>query len=205
MTASKIFHAKRNRFADGDHLRTVLDADGETHVPTAVLYDASGNPITPDNPLYTADMKLAVSAGLVPGQYPINKYGSTSFADTNVLTDVWDVDQPVWLPPTAPRIHTLYSTSDEDSGPGGTVAQGDGAQEVRVWYLPDWDTKEATEDVVMDGTSGSGGGVAMLNEAVIIHRMKVVPSLPTQAPIPNVGSITAVAAAALGETTGSPT
>jgi hypothetical protein len=131
---------------------------------------------------------LAVAMGLVPGYYAVNKFGLTSNADANVITDVWGAAaQPTWLAPTAPRIHEILSSSDQDSDVGGAIAQGTGARTLRLWGLKTWDDRESSEDVIMDGTDG----VDTANAYVIINRMLV---LTSGGPAPNAGLITAVAA-----------
>jgi len=117
----------------------------------------------------------------------VNKFGRTINADSGVATDVHDqaddtaTDVPVWLAPTTARIHTLVSSSATDD------AASTGLKTVKVSYLADWDTAEASETVTMDGTDG----VAMSNAAVIIHRIK---PLTWGTSGVNVGKITATAA-----------
>lgn len=132
---------------------------------------------------------LAIARGEITGAVAIHKFGRTHNADLGVATDVWDgandaIDQPVWLAPTAARIHTLTSASDDDTG-GETP--GTGAKVVRVYGLPSWSAPETYEDVVMNGTTG----VAMTQAMVIIHRMVVKEWGSTG---PNAGAITATAA-----------
>jgi hypothetical protein len=131
---------------------------------------------------------LEISIGNVPGRYPVNKFGLTSNADANVITDVWDAPaQPVWLAPTAPRIHEILSDNDADSDTGGAVAQGAGLRTLRIWGLQTWDTRETSEDIIMDGTDGTD----TVNSYVIIHRME---KITCGGSVPNIGTITAVAA-----------
>lgn len=138
--------------------------------------------------LRKTDFMLEVAKGNVPGHGHVNKFGNTSNADDGVITDVWDAPaQPVWLAPTAARVHEILSTSDEDSDTGGAIAQGTGARTIRIYGLKTWGTAESTEDVIMDGTDGTDTA----NSYVIIHRMKV---LTFGSAGPNVGTITAVAA-----------
>jgi hypothetical protein len=143
--------------------------------------------LDPDD--FSLNFNLEVAKGDVTGHYAVNKFGLTSNADSGVITDIWDAAaQPVWLAPTEARVHNIVSTSDEDSDTGGAIAQGDGARTLRLWGLKTWDLAETSEDVIMDGTDG----VDTANSYVIIHRMKVLTAGPTA---PNVGTITAVAAA----------
>lgn len=130
---------------------------------------------------------LEIPMGNVDGQAPLNKFGRTTNADSGVATDIWDRanaanNQPVWLAPTAARIHTIASTSANDNT-GNT-----GANSVIISYLPDWNTQETTETV----TGNLNAGIAMVNAAVIIHRMRVIPQATSTTP--NVGTITATAA-----------
>ena len=144
---------------------------------------------TPSNRV--KDYGIEVGNGNVAGVKKINKFGESTDVD-NHITDIWDgadgaTSTDVHVQPTAARIHTIVSASDVDSDSGGVVAQGAGLRTLRVWYLPDWDTAETTEDVVMDGTTG----VAMSNAAVFIHRMR---GLTYGANLTNTGIITATAA-----------
>ena len=130
---------------------------------------------------------LAISSGEVYGQQTVNKFGRADAGVQTTATDIWDradatPTQQIWLAPTAPRIHTIASTSAEDDT-GGT-----GVDTVTVFYLPDWSTKEASEVI----TGDINAGIAMANAAVIIHRMRVTPQATTTNN--NVGIITATAA-----------
>ncbi len=133
------------------------------------------------------DPRLEIPAGDVDGQASVNKFGRSTNVDDGVSVDIWDRanssdDQDIWLAPTAARIHTIQSTSAND------VTGGTGANSIQVFYLPDWNTKEASEIV----TGNLNAGIIMDNSAVIIHRMKVIPQA-TSTSI-NVGTITATAA-----------
>lgn len=149
------------------------DMDDGTHAE--VIYAVGTNPA------------LDIPLGNIPGQTPVNKFGETTNADSGVDTDVWDGANPtddddIWLAPTAARIHTIQSTSANDTT-GGT-----GANSVQVFYLPDWDTAETSETI----TGNLNAGIAMANAAVIIHRMQVIPQ--ANSTTSNVGTITATAA-----------
>ena len=128
-----------------------------------------------------------VSRGAYTGHKTVNKFGRAPSGVQTTATDIWDradaaATQPVWLAPTAARIHTIASDSASD------VSGGVGATTVIVSYLADWDTAETTETV----SGNLNAGIAMNNAAVMIHRMKVTPqSTSTSA---NVGTITATAA-----------
>jgi len=134
------------------------------------------------------DYFLEVARGNIAGQISVNKFGRSTNVDSGISTDIWDRanaadDQDIWLAPTAARIHTIASDSANDTT-GGT-----GANSIIISYLPDWDTAETTETV----TGDLNAGIVMLNSAVIIHRMIVVPQATSTTP--NVGTITATAAA----------
>jgi hypothetical protein len=150
------------------------------------------DPAFTSDPLPVRDPLLHAARGLVTGIKHVNKYGRALDGVQTTATDIWDradiaATQQIWLAPTAARIHTIVSTNTADDGtPEGA---GAGAQAVRIWYLADWDTAEAYEDVILNGVAG----VAMNNAAVIIHRMKVIPVGTTYAI--NSGIISATAAA----------
>ena len=119
----------------------------------------------------------------------VNKFGAAPDGIQDVPTDIWDrandtPTQSVWIAPTEARVHTLATTSAADA------LNGTGISSVKVYYLPDWDTVEATETVTGLNTTG----IAMENSAVIIHRMKVIPQATTTAVGGNHGTITATAA-----------
>lgn len=154
-----------------------------------IIYNDSGNPLYIDfiSGALLDDPALAVPAGNVAGQFPVNKFGESTNVDGGVVTDIWDRanatdDQDVWLAPTAARIHTIQSDNVNDTT-GGT-----GANQVIVYFLPDWNTVEQSETV----TGNLNAGIAMTNAAVIIHRMRVVPQASST--ISNAGTITATAA-----------
>ena len=130
-----------------------------------------------------------LSLGNLEGRSFVNKFGAAPSGAQTTATDIWDradatPTQQIWLAPTAARIHTIASTSAQDA------AAGTGVSTVLVYYLPDWDTKEAVETV----TGNLNAGIAMTNAAVIIHRMKVVPQASTTGVGGNIGTITATAA-----------
>jgi hypothetical protein len=132
------------------------------------------------------DYYLEVAAGRVPGKSPVNKFGRAFDGVQLTPTDIWDradaaSTQQIWVAPTTARVHNIASTSTNDTS-GGT-----GARTIRVYGLTSWSADEASEDVIMNGTSN----VATSNAYVIIHRMKV---LTYGASGPNLGTITATAA-----------
>ena len=137
--------------------------------------------------LAVSSPSLEIAEGTIDGHKSVNKFGRSTNVDSGIDTDIWDRanptnDQDIWLAPTAPRIHTIASTSAQDTT-GGT-----GANKIEIFYLPNWHTKETSEIV----TGNLNGGIAMTNAAVIIHRMKVIPQASSTSI--NAGTITATAA-----------
>jgi len=138
----------------------------------------------------TEQFLLDVAKGIVPGHSPINKFGRAPTGVQSTTTDIWDrataaPTQPVWLAPTAARIHNIASDNSADDGtPEG---DGAGAQAIRIWGLKTWASTETFEDVVLNGTAN----VATANSYVIIHRMKIIRVGATFAL--NVGAISATA------------
>jgi hypothetical protein len=180
------------QLADG-HNVTVDNAAGAA----AVNVQDGGNALTVDfdASLVNDDGYLIVSAlpgaleiaeGEVTGHYSVNKFGKSENVDNGVLTDIWDAAaQPIWLAPTAARIHAIVSTDDNDGKTGSPTSTG--ARTVRVYGLQTWDLAESSEVVTLDGTTP----VNTANSYVIIHRMVVLTSGTSG---PNVGVISATAA-----------
>lgn len=134
-----------------------------------------------------SDPALSVPAGLVLNYLGLNKFGRTTDADAGILTDIWDganstTAQPIWLAPTAARIHAVVSTNTADAAPSGA-----GARSVQVYGLQTWSSAETSEIVTMDGDTP----VNTANSYVIIHRVKVT-SFGSSGP--NVGTISVTAA-----------
>lgn len=130
---------------------------------------------------------IQISLGNIPGKKTVNKFGRAVLGVQTTQTDIWDraddtPSQSIWLAPTAARIHTIASTSVQDTT-GGT-----GIDEIEIFYLTDWDSKEKSETI----TGDINAGIAMSEAAVIIHRMIVTPQATTTNN--NVGIITATAA-----------
>ena len=130
---------------------------------------------------------LSVPADLVTNYRGLNKFGRTTDADSGTLTDVWDganstTSQPIWLAPTAARIHAVVSTNAADAGPSGN-----GAHNVQVYGLKTWSSAETSESVTLDGDTP----VNTANSYVIIYRVKVT-SFGSSGP--NVGTISITAA-----------
>ena len=135
---------------------------------------------------------LEVALGKVSGYGKVNKFGETINADSGTPTDVWEgsATTPIWVPPTAARIHSIVSTSNVDSSGVDVVAIGAGMRTIQVYGLQDWNSAESSEIVNMDGTDGTD----TVNSYVIIHRMV---GLTWGANGVNTGVITAVAASDL--------
>lgn len=134
-------------------------------------------------PIDTGDAMLELSKSDDPRHVPVNKFGRNTNVDSTP-TDIWDLTtQPIWLAPTAARIHTIASDNAADT------TAGTGVDTVIVTYLPDWDTMELTETV----SGNLNAGLPMVNAAVMIHRMETVPQATTLATV-NLGTITATAA-----------
>ena len=144
------------------------------------------NRVLPDSYDYLGEVAL----GNISGRMSVNKFGLAPSGVQSTETDIWDradatPTQSVWIAPTAARIHTITSTSVDDN------TSASGANSVQVYYLPSWDEKEESETITGD-LYNSGSGIDMTNEAVIIHRMKVLPQATSE--IANTGTITATAA-----------
>jgi len=162
----------------------------ETDTGDALIYIADNSGIRGWRSIVSSDFLLEVAKGNVPGHSSDNKFGRNIEVDSGVTADVWDGGHTVasggtsliWLAPTAARIHTIASTSANDDT-GGT-----GANSVKINYLPDWDTGEATETV----TGDLNAGIAMSNAAVMINRMEVI--IQSTSTTINAGEITATAA-----------
>ena len=174
--------------AAGEIIELQGDADVRPNLLVSAIIRNSATMIA--DPLPVRDALLEIARDNVTGQSSGNKFGRNIEIDSGVTADVWDGGHTVasggnsliWLAPTAARIHTIASTSANDTT-GGT-----GANSVRIDYLPDWDTAEATETV----TGDLNAGIGMNNAAVIINRMEVIPQASSTTA--NDGDITATAA-----------
>jgi len=116
-----------------------------------------------------------------------NKFGRTTNADAGVVTDVWDGanatdDQDIWIAPTEPRIHSLVSTSADDTNSGGS-----GARSVIVFGLRAWDAPPVMERVFLAGLTP----VNTQFPYVVINHIQVCNCGGTSI---NAGKITATAA-----------
>ena len=122
---------------------------------------------------YFSDLAL----GNIQGHSAVVKFGAAPSGLQITATDIWErsdsaATQQIWLAPTAKRVHTLASNNGGDNG-----------AVIRVWGLPDWDTKETYQDITLPNGTTSG--------EVIIHRMKL---LQTAAHKTLLGTVTATAA-----------
>ena len=136
----------------------------------------------------TGNFMLDLAKGIISGHTFMNKFGRSTNLDNGIDTDIHDGanavdDLDIWVAPTQARIHQIVSTNAGDDGnPAGI-----GARTVRIYGLTSWDTKEVSEDIVLNGVTN----VATANSYVIIYRMKVLTKGATNS---NVGVITATAA-----------
>jgi hypothetical protein len=141
------------------------------------------------NAVATSDVALEIAKGNIVGHSCVNKFGHAHDGiQLNTPTDIWDRadssdTQNIWVAPLQARTHTISSDSSNDDGPSGV-----GARNIRIFGLTDWESKEVSEDIVMDG-AGTNAQVTS-NAYVIIHRMFVVQSGGTDI---NTGTITATA------------
>lgn len=64
----------------------------------------------------SADVKLQIARGLVPGVTPVNKFGRNEDIDTGTVPeDCWD-GGGIYVPPTADRTHQIVSDNVADVG-----------------------------------------------------------------------------------------
>jgi len=163
---------------------TAKDGSGTWYVP---VVDSNGMTVILP---YT----MAVAQGGISGHTTINKFGRNIEIDSNATADIWDGGATVgalpagtsliWVSPTAAATHDITSTSTSDDGD----PVGVGARTLKIFGLPDWDNKEISEVITMNGT----GNVETTNSYVIIYRMQVLTKGATNV---NVGTITATAKA----------
>jgi len=109
---------------------------------------------------------LQVSKGAIVGETAVNKFGEANDCDSGVDTDIWDgadgvTSTDIWVAPTVARIHDLASASANDA------AAGTGMRTCKVCGLTDWDTKEVSETITLNGVTN----VPTTNSYVIIHRI----------------------------------
>lgn len=126
-----------------------------------------------------------VVLGRVDGMSAVIKFGFTDDADTGEDTDLWDgaslpLNQSLYIPPTAARIHQIVSDN------AGDAAAGVGARTVVIQGLQGWTTAETSETVTMNGLTN----VPTVKSYVVINRMSVATHGATSM---NEGIITATA------------
>lgn len=163
--------------------RLIYGWDGSDAFPlAATLQDGRGV-------LVTTPFELEAARGNIEGVAFVDKFGRNIEIDAGVTADIWDGGHTlvsggsvslIWVAPTAASKHNITSSSASDAS-GGV-----GARTIRVFGLPSWGAKEISEDITMNGQ----GNVAMQNDMVIIHRMRVLTKGATSV---NVGIITATA------------
>ena len=122
-----------------------------------------------DREFLTVDPALAIAAGAWNGVEKVNKFGYAPNGVQSSTTHIWDRSdatptQSQWLPPQAARTHQIKSTSILDD------VLGIACQKIQIYGLVDWNTKEVSEVIEMDGTTN----VPTVNQYVIIHRMKLI-------------------------------
>lgn len=108
-----------------------------------------------------------ISREVVKGVSVVHKFG----AALDVGTDMVPITtSKTWNTPTDPTSLELVSGDITDNGASSPL--GSGAHTVRVIGLSDWAGNEATEDVVLDGTTP----VALSMSLLRVYRMKVMTS-----------------------------
>ena len=120
---------------------------------------------------------VLLTSGNIKGVNPVTKFGRNSAVGTTE-EDIWS-GGGVWVAPTLARAHQISSTSPNDT------AGGSGARTLLIRGLLDWDTKEISEVVTMNGTTN-----VPTNDYVMINQLLVLTKGPASV---NVGIITAVA------------
>jgi hypothetical protein len=93
----------------------------------------------------------------------VNKFGRNPDVDNGVSTDIWDDATPIWVPPTAARVHAITS------GDAADTAAGAGAQAVEVQGL-DANWRMQTENVELAGA----GSTNTVGSYIRIFRMNVI-------------------------------
>ena len=148
------------------------ELSGSVHANKTISINESGDAIS-------GDSMLDIARGAITGMSSTNKYGVNQDIDTGTVPeDIWSRGGE-WVAPTTDRLHTIKSSSSNDS------ASGTGIRTIQVYGL-DANWEEQNEEVIMNGTSD----VTTANTYVRIDRMigKTAGSNGT-----NVGTITATA------------
>lgn len=105
-----------NRVAGGTDPTYDLQFGGSTPMRTTISVPYTA--LMKDLTLYVNDPLLSISARenpLITRTCCQNKFGENSDISTAGNEDIWDVGG-LWVPPTAPRIHNIVSTSASDIG-----------------------------------------------------------------------------------------
>ena len=106
-----------------------------------------------------SDFLLDVAAGNIAGHSSVNKFGRNPDIDTGVVEDVWG-HGGLWVPPTAPRVHNIASSSIADVGvvkSTGTFKGSDGT----LYTAIDTDATFVSDGVVV--------GDVVLNDSTMGH------------------------------------
>ncbi len=178
--------------AEPVRLETIDHDDAMDDVADAVKAILQANAGVNIGDVVARDYFVEIARGNVSGLSTYNKFGRNIEIDASATSDIWDGGHTLassgvsllWVAPTAAAVHNIKSSSSSDDGDPGGV----GARTVRLFGLTDWDTKEVSEDITLNGTDD----VATSNSYVIIHRMHVLTKGATNV---NVGVITATATA----------
>lgn len=115
-----------------------------------------------------------IPLGLIPEVSSINKFGRNPEIDTATAPeDIWDTGG-LWVPPTAPRIHNLVSSSVEDEG---TLLSSGTATSGTISSLIDENATFSSDGVAK--------GDAVLNDTNIDHSLVVSVDSETQLTLEN--------------------
>lgn len=115
-------------------------------------------------PMYVRNFGLEVALDRVLGYDTVNKFGKAPIVAAGIR-DIWDLaaTQPIWVPPTQPRVHFLASTNANDT------AAGTGVQEVRISGLVTFGSTEISETREMNGLTDVGTFAY-----AVIHRIEAI-------------------------------
>jgi hypothetical protein len=130
-----------------------------------VRLSAGASGLGPHPDLQRSDGLLTFSD---PNTGEVNKFGRSINVDSGINTDVWDgskaaLSTPIWVPPTAARIHAVTSGHVDDT------AAGPGAQAVEVQGLDaSWAMQSETVELA------GAGSVNTVGSYIRVFRAKVV-------------------------------
>lgn len=169
---------------DGDVLAT--DDVSGIHYDIVKIALGALNSVTllsDSNPMPVLNFLVEVAKGNVAGHSAISKFGNNPGIDmADGFQDIWD-GGGIWVPPTTARIHSITSTSGDDTDTGS------GAERVLVQGL-DASFVLQSETVVMNGAAG----INTDNTYTMIYRMNVTQSNNGANDTMNAGTIKATAA-----------